>query len=111
MDERARLDKDELAFDFDLADCGFCHLDLVRRNIIMLPEGSFCLLDWEHAGFYPRVFETYCLRFIRQHDYSFSQELLEAFEQFSLKVENRDKLEHQIKMLDRVYRNNLRYCL
>jgi hypothetical protein len=73
--------------------------------------GSFCLLDWEHAGFYPKVFETYCLLFIRKSDYDFSQELLEALENLSQKVENQDELERHVKMLDRVYRKNLRYSL
>jgi hypothetical protein len=111
LNKRVRLDKDELGFNFDLSDCRFCHLDLTRRNIIMCPDGSFCLLDWEHAGFYPKVFETYCLLFVRQNDYDFSQELLEALENLSQKVENQDELERHVKMLDRVYRNNLRYCL
>lgn len=31
-----------------------CHLDISPRNILLLDDGSFCLLDWESAGFYPR---------------------------------------------------------
>lgn len=110
LNERLVLDDDEMGFNFNLSDCRFCHLDLSRRNIIMCPDGSFCLLDWEHAGFYPTVFETYCLLFVRQHDYEFSQELLEALENLSPKVDSEDKLGH-VQMLDRVYRNNMRYSL
>ncbi|KAJ9210187.1 hypothetical protein DTO166G4_8199 [Paecilomyces variotii] len=110
LNERFLLEKDELGFNFDLSDCRFCHLDLTRRNIILCPDGSFCLLDWEHAGFYPTVFETYCLLFARQHDYEFSQELLEALDNLSPKTESHEELERHVQMLDRVYRNNLRYC-
>jgi len=79
---------DELGFNFNLLDCRFCHLDLAHRNIIICPDGSFYLLDWEHAGFYPKNFETYYLLFVHQHDYEFSQKLLEALENQSLKVES-----------------------
>lgn len=62
LNERALLDNnDKNGFAFNLSDCIFCHLDLTRRNIILCPDGSFCLLDCEHAGFYPAIFETYCL--------------------------------------------------
>lgn len=110
LNKRLMLENDELGFNFQLSDCRFCHLDLSRRNIIMCPDGSFCLLDWEHAGFYPTVFETYCLLFVRQHDYEFSQELLKALENLSPNFDSQDKLGH-IQMLDQVYRNNLRYHL
>lgn len=111
LNERLILDTDELGFNFNLSECRFCHLDLSRRNIIICPDGSFCLLDWEHAGVYPAVFETYCLLFIRQHDYEFSQELLKALQDLSSEKESQDKSCYQVQMLDRVYRNNMRYCL
>lgn len=110
LNERLILGNDELGFDFDLSDCRFCHLDLSRRNIIMCPDGSFCLLDWEHAGVYPAVFETYCLLFGRQFDYDFSQKLLDDFEHLVPNVDGQDKTWH-IELLDRVYRNNMRYSL
>lgn len=109
LNERVLLDNnDKNGFDFNLSDCRFCHLDLTRRNIILCPDGSFCLLDWEHAGFYPAIFETYCILFTRQHDYKFSQELLDAFADLST---SRTEDEDVLKMLDRIYRNNLRYSL
>ena len=40
----------------------FCHLDLAPRNILVLADGSLCLLDWASAGFYPRLFEICTLR-------------------------------------------------
>lgn len=45
LNERLILDDDEIGFNFNLSDCRFCHLDLSRWNIIMCPDGSFCLLD------------------------------------------------------------------
>jgi hypothetical protein len=33
-----------------------CHLDIALRSILRLRDGSFCLLDWASAGFYPRSF-------------------------------------------------------
>ncbi|KAM5453809.1 hypothetical protein MaudCBS49596_002432 [Microsporum audouinii] len=35
-----------------------CHLDLCRRNIKLMEDNSICLLDWGHAGFFPRFFEA-----------------------------------------------------
>jgi thiamine kinase-like enzyme len=35
----------------------FCHLDLAPRNILVLENGSLCLVDWASAGFFPRLFE------------------------------------------------------
>lgn len=29
-----------------------CHLDVAPRNILLLHDGSICLLDWASAGFY-----------------------------------------------------------
>lgn len=107
LNERALFVDDEPVFKFELSDCVFCHLDLASRNIIVLPDGSFGLLDWEYAGFYPKAFETYCLRFIAQNqDYnsSFAQSLSEALENISPQKTS-DKL---ICMLDRVYGNNQR---
>lgn len=35
-----------------------CHLDLCRRNIKPMPDGSICILDWGHSGFFPRFYEA-----------------------------------------------------
>jgi hypothetical protein len=34
-----------------------CHMDFVGRNILILQNGSLCVLDWAHAGYYPQFFE------------------------------------------------------
>lgn len=39
-----------------------CHGDVAPRNILVLPDSSICIIDWESAGFYPRLFETCALR-------------------------------------------------
>ncbi|KZF19911.1 kinase-like protein [Xylona heveae TC161] len=116
LNERARLRKGDPNGEFRFkygssADCVFCHLDLVRRNILLLPDGKFCLLDWEYAGFYPRAFEIYCLRFAAQSDYEFSQAFLSIFEQIYPWSEDDSEKNRQLRMLNRVYRNNLKYNL
>jgi hypothetical protein len=49
---------------------------------------------------------AYCLRFVGIFDYEFVNDLLAALEKLWPKTENRDEL---LKMLNRVYQNNLRY--
>jgi serine/threonine protein kinase len=44
----------------------FCHLDIAPRNILVLEDGSLCLIDWASAGFYPRLFERCVLRINRR---------------------------------------------
>ncbi len=39
----------------------FCHLDIASQNIIVMDDGSLCLVDWNSAGFYPRLFERSAL--------------------------------------------------
>jgi hypothetical protein len=46
-----------------------CHMDLVPRNILCLPNGSICLLDWESAGFYPLELEIAMLAINSVHKY------------------------------------------
>ncbi|OBT94541.1 hypothetical protein VE01_07279 [Pseudogymnoascus verrucosus] len=106
MNKRLRAKDGEPGFDFTASECVFYHQDLARRNIILRPDGSFCLIDWEHAGFYPRICAAYCLQFVRIFDWEFANDLLEALEKLWPKTENRDEL---LKMLNRVYQNNLRY--
>jgi hypothetical protein len=72
----------------------------------MRQDGSFCLLDWETAGFYPRVFASYCLAFVGIFSYEFAHDLGEALRKHWPKIENEQAL---LEMLDQVYRNNLRY--
>ncbi|QDS73729.1 hypothetical protein FKW77_004370 [Venturia effusa] len=49
-----RVDETINLGDFDLI---MCHMDFVGRNILALADGSLCVLDWAHAGYYPHFFE------------------------------------------------------
>ncbi|KAI1325398.1 kinase-like domain-containing protein [Xylariaceae sp. FL0255] len=35
----------------------FAHGDLLLHNIMLKPDGSLCIIDWERAGWYPQWFE------------------------------------------------------
>lgn len=39
----------------------FCHLDIAPQNILVLEDRPLCLIDWNSAGFYPRLFERVAL--------------------------------------------------
>jgi serine/threonine protein kinase len=34
------------------------HNDIAPRNILWMKDGGICLLDWAHAGFYPKMLEV-----------------------------------------------------
>ena len=38
-------------------DSVLCHLDTALENMLWLPSGTICLLDWASVGYYPRYFE------------------------------------------------------
>ena len=42
---------------FNDEDFVLCHLDTALQNMLWLPSGKICLLDWASAGYYPRYFE------------------------------------------------------
>jgi hypothetical protein len=43
-------------------------MDLVRRNIFLLPDSTICFVDWAFAGFFPEIFEVHTFRELRAHD-------------------------------------------
>jgi hypothetical protein len=55
------------------------HMDLVRRNICLLPDSSICFLDWAFAGFYPDIFEIYTFRDLKYRDEVWFKQLLDLF--------------------------------
>jgi hypothetical protein len=58
-----------------------CHMDLVRRNIILGEDGtSIYLLDWAHAGFYPRFYELAALPCMSPYDEPYEKPLIAAVE-------------------------------
>lgn len=52
-----------------------CHMDLCRRNLVLMEDQSIGLLDWGHAGFFPRVFDVAA---IGAYNDKYRQELLKA---------------------------------
>lgn len=53
------------------------HNDIAPRNIIWMPDGSICLIDWSHAGYYPQLLELVILGFNTQEgkDLGFTEKL------------------------------------
>lgn len=45
-------------FDLNAADIAMCHLDIVPRNLIVMPDGRICFVDWAYAGFFPLFFKN-----------------------------------------------------
>ena len=72
----------------------FCHLDLARRNILLLTDGSLCLLDWGCAGFYPRNFEIWNLRF-EAEDRLYTPSLLTMLPNYTAEERAADWLIHR----------------
>ena len=64
--------------DFTALPLVMCHMDLVRRNMILLENGAVCLIDWAYAGFFPQPFEIFTVKSLRDRDPDFYDELLQA---------------------------------
>jgi thiamine kinase-like enzyme len=56
-----------------------CHMDLVRRNILLLPNSSLCFVDWAFAGFFPSLLEAYNFRELFYSDRDWFQQLLDLW--------------------------------
>ncbi|KAJ6257622.1 hypothetical protein Dda_7409 [Drechslerella dactyloides] len=69
-----------LGVSFGKCDLVLCHLDLAPRNIIEMPNGSLCILDWESAGYYPRFFEAAALLMTNMHTTKFEKILLDRLQ-------------------------------
>lgn len=81
-----------------------CHLDIAPRNIIRLRDGSFCLLDWASAGFYPRFFEICVLRLNAWLQVDFNSQVLCLLEALSQDEES------QAQLLQKAYYLAQRYA-
>lgn len=57
-----------------------CHMDLCRRNMILGEDGKIYLLDWGHAGFFPRFYEAATLPCLNPYDENYEKPLIEAAE-------------------------------
>jgi len=80
-----------------------CHLDIAPRNILQLPDGSLCLIDWATAGFYPKFFEVCMLRINSGEHEGFAESLLQSIEPLTKEEET------QVGLLIRSFQNSLRY--
>jgi hypothetical protein len=55
-----------------------CHMDVVRRNIILTDKDEICFIDWAHAGFYPGYFQRFCTEWCSvEDDTSFTRDILD----------------------------------
>ena len=88
--------------DFSLV---LCHLDFVPRNILWLHDGTICLLDWESAGFYPRLFEVCRQRIFMGQDGKFNKLLLDCMPPLTMEEER------QAEWMMLAFRNMQRYHL
>jgi thiamine kinase-like enzyme len=80
-----------------------CHMDLVRRNILLLPDSSLCFVDWAFAGFFPSIFEIYYFRELLSEDRDWFQQLL------NLWPKDEDYDEQSLRGLGIVASVNIRY--
>ena len=101
----SRLAKGSLQLDLSKSSAVLCHLDVAPRNILWQKDGSICLLDWECAGFYPRVLEVCAQRIISGKDGDFNELLLESMADLT------EEEEVQAGLILRAYSNNQRYYL
>lgn len=78
-------------------------LDVAPRNILWQEDGTICLLDWECAGFYPRILEVCAQRIIFGMDGEFNRILLEYMPGLT------EDEEVQAKLIMQAYSNEQRY--
>lgn len=52
------------------------HMDLVRRNILLLSNSSICFVDWAFAGFFPAIFEIHTFQELLYTDRVWFEQLL-----------------------------------
>ena len=101
----SRLSKRDPQLDLSSYRLVLCHLDIAPRNILQQEDGSIYLIDWESAGFYPRVLEVVMQRVFLGRDNNFNQTLLEYTADLT------DQEEVQAGLIMRAYSNNQKYHL
>lgn len=100
-----RLVKESTLLSFGPCNLVFCHLDIAPRNIVWLENGAMCLLDWECAGFYPRILEICAQRAIAGKDGNFNMMLLNQMGELT------EEEELQSKLILKAFSNEQRYHL
>lgn len=80
INRRIILRKQNESVDFSSYPLVLCHMDLCRRNMILNDDGNVYLLDWGHAGFFPRFYEVATLSCLNPYDEDYEKPLIEAVE-------------------------------
>jgi hypothetical protein len=83
----------------------FFHLDIAPRNILVLEDGSLCMIDWATAGFYFRLFERCMLELNKRKESDWNDKLLGLLEE----IDEDEVL--QIRLLQQAYYFSVRYRL
>ncbi|OCL07946.1 kinase-like protein [Glonium stellatum] len=81
----------------------FCHLDIAPRNILVLQDGSLCLVDWATAGFYPRLFERCALNLNIEKDDDWITKLLQQLDDLDEGEKSQARLLEQAYYLGQKY--------
>jgi serine/threonine protein kinase len=81
----------------------FCHLDIAPRNILVLEDGSLCLIDWNSAGFYPRLFERSALEINVRKENDWNTKLLGLLDE----LDEGEKV--QARLIEQAYYLGQRY--
>lgn len=81
----------------------FCHLDIAPRNILVLEDGSLCLVDWATAGFYPRLFERCALNLNIRKEGDWNASLLELLSELNNGEKSQARLLEQAFYLGQKY--------
>jgi serine/threonine protein kinase len=77
----ARLPSESKKLDLRPHKLVFNHLDIAPRNIILGPDDSICIIDWQSAGFYPQFLEIAVLRLMNEQNGLFSDLVLQHLEE------------------------------
>ncbi|KAJ5633959.1 hypothetical protein N7528_001801 [Penicillium herquei] len=86
-----------------------CHLDMCRRNIILEEDNkSLCLVDWDHAGLYPRFFEFAMIPCTFPYDGTFEKPIMQELEKLT---DSTDEEKKYITLVQCVRAANLRWIL
>ncbi|KAF2420969.1 hypothetical protein EJ08DRAFT_702309 [Tothia fuscella] len=101
-----RLEIHKKTIDITSEELVFCHMDLCRRNMIMLPDRTICLVDFGFAGFYPRFFELVSLNYLNPCDAELTPPLRESSERV-LKITKKEK--EMMQLMHRVVAVQLRF--
>ncbi|KAJ6013509.1 hypothetical protein N7540_008100 [Penicillium herquei] len=105
MDKRLARRKDTI--DLTPYPLVLCHLDMCRRNIILEEDNkSLCLVDWAHAGLYPRFFEFAMIPCTFPYDAAFEPLLMQELEKL---IEFTDEEKQCTTLVQCVRAANLRW--